>query len=326
LPTRSRSISKDNAIAVANRAGNSRSVGLMREFAATSALGVGILHNPVVPGLLKSDPGLVDYVSITPDIFWTDCGPGANRRFVELDSWIEFIEWAALRFPLVAHSVGLSLGSMEFSDDAYVEQLADWHRRYRFLWHSDHLSFAQVRSAFGHEQHAGMAVPLPYDFDVLGLLTARIQALAPHIPSPFLVENAVVYMTFSDQDMTEPKFLNALVRDSGCALLLDLHNLYTNARNHKFDASAFLRELDLNAVVEVHIAGGGEFAGMYTDSHAGPCPEPVWALHEEIMPRTPNLKGVTFEFHDSYFPAFGADGVRAQLQRAKAVWSRYRSQ
>jgi uncharacterized protein (UPF0276 family) len=298
----------------------------MRDFATGRALGVGILHNPAVSDLLKSDPGLVDYVSIMPDMFWTDGGPGANPRFVQLDSWIAFVDWAHGRYPLVAHSIGLSLGSAVFSDDGYVEQLANYHRRYGFLWHSDHLSFAQVRSASGHEQHAGMAVPLPFDFDVLELVARRIRALSPHIPSPFLVENAVVYLTFSDQDMTEPKFLNALVRDSGCALLLDLHNLYTNARNHKFDASAFLRELDLDAVVEVHVAGGTEFAGMYTDSHSGPCPEPVWSLLEEIMPHTPNLKGVTFEFHESYFPVFGAEGVRAQLDRARAIWSRHRVQ
>jgi len=296
----------------------------MRYFAP--ALGVGILHNPVVTELLKSDPGMVDYVSIMPDLFWSDGRPGANPRFVESESWMEFIDWASGRYPLVAHSIGLSLGSATFSDDAYVEQLADWHRRYRFLWHSDHLSFAQVRSASGDEQHAAMAVPMPLDFEVLELLTTRIQALRPHLPSPFLVENAVAYLTFSDQDMTEPAFLNALVRDSGCWLLLDLHNLYTNARNHHFDASAFLRELDLDAVVEVHIAGGTEDAGMYTDAHSGPSPEPVWSLLEEIMPRTPNLKGITFEFHDSYFPVFGADGVRAQLDRARAIWSRHRSQ
>jgi len=242
------------------------------------ALGVGILHNPVITELLKSDPGMVDYVSIMPDLFWSDGRPGANPRFVESESWMEFIDWASGRYPLVAHSIGLSLGSATFSDDAYVEQLADWHRRYRFLWHSDHLSFAQVRSASGDEQHAAMAVPMPLDFEVLELLTMRIQALRPHLPSPFLVENAVAYLTFSDQDMTEPAFLNALVRDSGCWLLLDLHNLYTNARNHHFDASAFLRELDLDAVVEVHIAGGTEDAGMYTDAHSGPCPEPVWSL------------------------------------------------
>lgn len=298
----------------------------MHDLAMTPALGVGVLHNPVVPDLLARDPGLVDYVSITPDMFWTDRGPDAPRRFVELESWLKFLDWAVGRFPLVAHSIGLSLGSAEFSDDAYVEQLGRWHQRYDFRWHSDHLSFAQVRSASGHEQHAGMAVPLPFDFDVLEMLAERIRALRPRLASPFLVENAVAYLSFSEQDMTEPRFLNALVRDSGCALLLDLHNLYTNARNHNFDASAFLRELDLDAVVEVHIAGGGEFAGMYADSHSGPCPEPVWSLLEEVMPRAPNLKGVTFEFHDSYFPRFGAEGVREELARARAVWSRYRGQ
>ena len=258
-------------------------------------------------------------------MFWTDNGPGALDRFVELESWVEFLDSVAGRLPIVAHSIGLSLGSVEFSDDAYVEQLASWHDRYAFGWHSDHLSFAQVRSASGHEQHAAMAVPLPYDTEVLRMVSARINALRPCLHSPFLVENAVTYMTFSDQDMTEPAFLNNLVRDSGCGILLDLHNLYVNARNHDFDASSFIRELDLDAVVEVHIAGGTEFTGMYTDSHSGPCPEPVWRLLEEIISVTPNLKGVTFEFHDSYFPLFGSEGVRAELEHARAIWSRRRA-
>jgi len=289
------------------------------------ALGVGILYNEAVSTLLKAEPGMVDFLSIMPDLFWTDHGTGAEKnRFVELDSWTEFLDWAVGRMPVVAHSIGLSLGSAAFDDDDYVEQLAGWHRRYGFLWHSDHLSFAQVRSASGHEQHAGMAVPLPYDFEVLDMVAGRIRALRPKLPSPFLIENAVTYLRFADEDMSEPEFLNALVRQSGCFILLDLHNLHTNARNHGFDASDFLRRLDLAAVMEVHIAGGGEIAGMYTDSHSGACPEPVWALLEEVLPRAPNLKGVTFEFHDSYFPVFGAAGVHAELARAKSIWSRHR--
>jgi uncharacterized protein len=296
----------------------------MQDLAAVPACGVGILHNPAVPALLKAEPGLVDYVSIMPDMFWTDNGPGAAQRFTELDSWIDFLDWASARYPIVAHSIGLSLGSAEFDDNEYVRQLASWHQRYHFLWHSDHLSFAQVRSASGLEQHAAMAVPLPFDAEVLDLVVARLRSLRPRFPSPLLVENAVTYLRFCEEDMTEPQFLNAIVRDGGCALLLDLHNLYTNARNHGFDATAFLRALDLDAVVEVHIAGGAEFAGMYADSHTGPCPEPVWSLLDEIMPRTPNLKGITFEFHDSYFGRIGAHGISAELARARAVWSRYR--
>jgi uncharacterized protein (UPF0276 family) len=260
-------------------------------------------------------------------MFWTDCGPsdGEEDRFIELQSWINFLEWASGRFPLVAHSIGLSLGSVGFTDEGYIQQLTSWHRRYGFLWHSDHLSFAQVRSASGHEQHAGMAVPLPFDHEILEMLSTRIRAVRSRLPSPFLVENAVVYLDFPHQDMTETEFLNSLVRNSGCGLLLDLHNLYTNARNHRFDASAFLRALDLEAVVEVHVAGGNEFAGMYTDSHSGPCPEEVWLLLDEMVPCAPNLKGITFEFHDSYFPKLGAEGVRTQLARAREIWSRHRT-
>jgi uncharacterized protein len=295
------------------------------DVSSVRACGVGILHNPVVTDLLPADPGMVDYVSIMPDMFWTDAGPGKPARFVELDGWTRFLDWAQGRYPLVAHSIGLSIGSVEFCDEAYVEQLASWHRRCGFLWHSDHLSFAQVRSAAGHDRHAGMAAPLPFDHDVLDMVVARLLTLRERFPTPFLVENAVSYLRFADEDMTEPEFLNALTRRTGCGLLLDLHNLYTNARNHQFDASDFLRALDLDAVVEIHVAGGAEFAGMYADSHAGPCPEPVWDLLDEVITATPNLKGVTFEFHDSYFPKLGAEGVARELGRAREIWSRRRA-
>jgi len=68
--------------------------------------------------------------------------------------------------------------------------------------------------------------------------------------------------------------------------------------------------------------GGDEFAGMYTDSHAGPCPEPVWELLDYAISRTPNLRGVTFEFHFSYYTLMGESGVRTQLDRARAAWAR----
>ena len=81
----------------------------------------------------------------------------------------------------------------------------------------------------------------------------------------------------------------------------------------------------VNAAQFVPYALLGLIAGVYTDSHSGPCPEDVWRLLEEIMPRTPNLKGVTFEFHDSYFPQFGAEGVRTELARARAIWTQHRA-
>jgi len=77
-------------------------------------------------------------------------------------------------------------------------------------------------------------------------------------------------------------------------------------------------------VVEAHIAGGSEFAGMYTDAHSGPCPEPVWRLLEHLVPRAPGLRAITFEFHDSYYHFLGPQGIREQLARARSIFSQYR--
>ena len=139
------------------------------------------------------------------------------------------------------------------------------------------------------------------------------------MPALFLLENNVYYFTFPGQDFSEPAFLNQLSASTGCALLLDLHNVYTNARNHDFDALAFLDELDLSRVMEIHVAGGTEMMGFYTDSHAGPVPEGVWDLLSFVAPRAPALRGVTFEFHESSWPLLRDEGVLEQIGRARSI-------
>jgi hypothetical protein len=232
---------------------------------------------------------------------------------------VDVLEWTLARRPVIAHNVGLSIGNAGHFDEEYLEQLRQWQRRYNFPWQSDHLSFGEVTGGDGTEYHAGVAVPLPYDRDVLEMIASRVQRFQERVGVPFLLENSVYFVTFRDQDMSEPQFVNELMARTGCGMLLDVHNLYANARNHGFTAKDFVDELDLTGVVEVHVAGGSEFAGMYTDSHSGPCPEPVWQLLDYVAGRAPNLRAVTFEFHDSYYGRLGAAGVRAQLERARDI-------
>lgn len=286
------------------------------------ALGVGLLYNAALPDFVRSNLDAFDYLAITPDLFWLDRGPGHPDRYEELESWIETLDWVAASRPIVSHNIGLSIGNATSLDVAYLDQIARFQDRYKFPWHSDHLSFNQVRGASGNDHNAGLAVPIPYDLEMLELISARVSLVKQKIPIPFLLENSVYFVDFPEQDMSEPEFLNCLTQNSRCGLLLDLHNLYTNAHNHGFDACSFLDQVDLTSVMEIHIAGGDEFAGMYTDSHAGPCPEPVWELLDYAIPRTPNLRGVTFEFHFSYYSLMGESGVLAQLERARAAWTR----
>ena len=291
-------------------------------FGSVPTLGVGLLYNAALPEFVRTNLDAFDYLAITPDLFWLDRGPGHPDRYEELESWIETLDWVAANRPIVSHNVGLSIGNATSLDVAYLEQIARFQERYKFPWHSDHLSFTQVRGASGNDHNAGLAVPVPYDREMLDLITARIRLVKQKIPIPFLLENSVYFVDFPEQDMSEPEFLNRLTQKSRCGLLLDLHNLYTNARNHGFNAFTFLDEVDLTSVIEIHIAGGDEFAGMYTDSHAGPCPEPVWELLDYAISRTPNLRGVTFEFHFSYYSLMGESGVLKQLDRARTVFAR----
>ena len=283
----------------------------------TLSCGVGVLFNPALSDFVAGHAEALDYLAVIPDRFWVDRGVGAPSRFEETAAGEAVLAQAALSLPVVLHGIGLSICSAGLFDTEYLFQLARWRKRYNSPWISEHLSFSRIGA--GHETNAGVALPVPYDREILGLLRPRIEAARDILCCPFLLENNVAYFTFPGQDLTEPEFLNTLARESGCGLLLDLHNVYTNSRNHGFDAKAFLAGLDLSRVVEVHVAGGSEMMGYYTDSHTGPVAEPVWDLLSYVAPRSPNLRGVTFEFHESTWPMLRTEGVLQQIARARCV-------
>jgi len=293
-----------------------------KDLAALPELGVGVLYNVALPAFLRSNPAAWDYVEVIPDMFWRDHGPGHDPRYDELQGWISELDWIASHRPVVAHNIGLSLAGTTPLDGGYMAKLAEWQARFGFRWHSDHLSFVDVASAHGLDHNTGLAVPMPYDQEVLDLVAGRIEAVNEAIPASFLIENNVSFIDFPDQEMSEPQFLNRLAARTGCGLLLDVHNVYANSRNHGFDALEFVDALELDRVIEIHIAGGTELDGMWLYSHSGACPEPVLELLDHVAARASNLRAITFEFHESYFPVLGEAGLREQLERARVAWSR----
>jgi len=282
-------------------------------------LGVGIMANLALAPFIGV-PGAVDYLAVTPDMFWIDHGPGARdgRRFTDIPSWVALLE--AARLPMVSHHIGLSITSATPTDPAYVAQMAAWAERWRAHWLSEHLAFVAIAEGHGPSA-AGLALTAPFDREVLDLAVERARTVIERTRAPFLIENSPYYVTFDDSDMAEAEFLNRFCAGCGGGLLLDLHNLYCNAVNYGFSGHRFLDELDLGKVVEVHIANGSEMGGMYADSHSGAPPEPVWDLLDDLVNRAPNLRGITFEFHDSYLPQLGFDGVGDVIARARRAWA-----
>lgn len=277
------------------------------------------MANLALAPFLKA-PDAVDYLAVTPDMFWIDHGPEAGegpRRFADIPSWVAMLD--ACRLPTVSHHIGLSIASAIPTDAGYVAQMAAWAERWNAHWLSEHLAFVAIAEGQGPSA-AGLALTAPFDREVLDLAVERARFVIARTGAPFLLENSPYYVSFDDSDMREAEFLNRFCADSGSGLLLDLHNLYCNAVNFGFSGHAFLDELHLDRVVEVHIAGGAELAGMYADSHSGAPPEPVWDLLDDLVGRAPNLRGITFEFHDSYLPVIGFDGVAEVIQRARTAW------
>src|SRR5262249_12647628 len=163
---------------------------------------------------------------------WSDRGAGAAPRYEVLEADVDFLDWLHARIPLVAHGIGLSIASAGPVDLDYVEQVGHWQRRFGFRWHSDHLSYVRVLDAHGDDHNAGLAIPFPYDDEVLAMIVERVEFVQQRVPAPFLLENNVSYIDIPDQDMSEPEFLNRLTAQTGCGLLLDVHNIVVNATNH----------------------------------------------------------------------------------------------
>jgi uncharacterized protein (UPF0276 family) len=287
-------------------------------------LGIGLNYQPQLRSFIEAQAGRAfDFLEAVPDIFWLDYGRAATPRYVDNPQAWQFLERIVERIPVVPHSIGLSIGSAHRFNREHVSQIRACYERLQFPWHSDHLSFHLT----GHEDpdspvddNVGVTMPLPRTSDTLDLLRPRVAEVLATIPTPFLLENNVYFLELPGAEFTEPSFLTELCRTTGCGLVLDLHNIYTNARNLGFDAVEFVRQLDLTPVVEIHLGGGFQLGDFYYDSHSGPTPEPVWNLLEIVAPRAPHLAGIVFEIFGTWYPDMGSDRLLDELERMRDVW------
>ena len=90
-------------------------------------------------------------------------------------------------------------------------------------------------------------------------------------------------------------------------------------QNLGWRGEAFLDELDLGQVVEIHVAGGEMMGDWYTDAHSGACPPRVWELLSLVVPEAPALRLVTFELHESRYQNLGYSGLLTELWRIRRV-------
>ncbi|MFD7842747.1 DUF692 domain-containing protein [Nocardia sp. NPDC059764] len=185
----------------------------------------------------------------------------------------ELAALAARGIPAVPHGVSLSLGGAEAVDDRRVAHLADCARALGSPLVSEHIAFVR---AGGLE--AGHLLPVPRTREALDALERNIFRASRQLDVPLAVENIAALFEWPDADYTEAEFLQELVERTGVYLLLDIANVYANARNTSRDPLTELLRLPAERVAYCHVAGGHESDGRYIDTHVHSVPAEVLDL------------------------------------------------
>lgn len=275
---------------------------------------VGLLYNPAVPEVLDAAGELVDFVEIVPDRLWYDFGAGTADRFSHVHGAIAELRRHTERRAIIGHGIGLSLPSAMPLDEALLDQVVASHRYLGYRWYSEHLSMFLAPGGSVPDAQAGMGLPVVHDAETLAIVGRKVRLLQDALDLPLLLENGTIFSAVPDPEMSEPEFLTRLHDQTGCGMLLDLHNLFANTLNLHWDADDYISALNPEIVIEIHLAGGDWLQSHYTDSHSRRTPELVWDWLRKWGPRFPNLAAITFEYHESYHTQIGLDGVIEELE------------
>ncbi|MGB5605155.1 MAG: DUF692 domain-containing protein, partial [Gammaproteobacteria bacterium] len=213
-------------------------------------------------------PAAVNFFEIAPEN-WIGVGGSMGRNF----------RYFTERYPFVAHGLSLSIGSPAPLDETFlyrVKRLLDEHD---FRCYTEHLSYCS------DDGHLYDLMPIPFTEAAVHYVAGRIRRVQDILERRIAMEN-VSYYAAPGKEMEEIDFLNAVLTEADCDLLLDVNNIYVNSINHDYDAETFLHALPAERIVYFHIAGHYDEADdLKVDTHGAPVIDPVWSLLETAYAR-----------------------------------------
>lgn len=251
-------------------------------------VGIGWRH-PHYAEVMERRPSL-DFLEVHSENFFAQGGAA-----------LATLEQARVHYPVSLHGVGLSLGSVLGVDAWHLDQLARLVQRVEPVRVSDHASFGRGLLN-GTAVHAADLLPIPFSRASLDVLCANVQQVQDRLKRRFVVENISSYVSWKpladDPPLAEPEFLSTLTRRTGCALLVDVNNIYVNALNAQLGGAVgdpvqhCLRWLDAIApadVAEIHLAGhchvSDEHGDIVIDDHGSRVCPAVWRIYQHALAR-----------------------------------------
>jgi uncharacterized protein (UPF0276 family) len=221
------------------------------------------------------------------------------------------------RYPISLHGVGLSIGSTDPLNSNHLKRLRQLADRIQPGLVSEHLSWSSIGNKYLHD-----LLPLPYTEEALGHFVARVDAVQTALGRTIAIENVSSYLQFSHSTISEPEFLAAVAARSGCAILLDINNVFVNASNHGSCPIDYINAIPKSSVVEIHLAGHSEqrFDGraVLVDTHDRAVCSEVWDLFRSTRAVLPDVP-VLIEW-DAQLPEL--DVLLAEARKAQIIMDR----
>ena len=196
---------------------------------------------------------------------------------------------------VVPHGVRLSLGGADKPDRRRIAHLARVAELLDAPLVSEHVAFVR---AGGTE--AGHLMPVPRTREALQIVAENVRQAQEQLPVPLALEQIAALVDWPEAEMDEAAFLCELLDRTGALLLLDVANLYANARNHRYDPLSFLDRLPLDRIAYVHVAGA--WSAMASITTRTPAPSPRRAATTRRTLRTDGPAGVLLERDDDFPP------------------------
>jgi len=224
-------------------------------------------------------PHYNDLLSELPSVSWLEVH--SENYLDEQSVQRHILRQVAQHYPLSFHGVGLSLGSGDALDSKHLSALKALVDEFQPALLSEHLSWSAVAGRYFND-----LLPIPYTRESLEQFCRQVDVAQQALGRQILIENPTAYLNFKVSVFTEWDFLNQIVEQTGCGLLLDLNNIYVNAVNHGFDSYDYLNNINLDAVGELHLAGFSvneyDQGRILIDTHGNRVSDAVWQLFAQV--------------------------------------------
>jgi len=224
--------------------------------------GAGLgLRRSFLGDAVEHPPAQADFYEVAPEN-WIGVGGSFGRQFRSMTE----------RFPFVCHGLSLSIGAPAPLDTAFVKRVKTFIEQHDIRIYSEHLSYCS------DDGHLYDLLPIPFTEEAVQYVAGRIRQVQDILGRRIAMEN-VSYYAAPGKEMEEIDFINAVLDEADCDLLLDVNNIYVNGINHRYDQREFLLKLPGDRIKYAHIAGHyEEDQDLRVDTHGADIVAPVWDL------------------------------------------------